>query len=386
MTWEYISEQYKRNNILANILKFAAAEVMLVSKEQLPTTLAKALKVQEDVSKNLTVMKNALQGANQSDSHAEVQVSQLGQEVYSSHLLLLLVQNLSKIDFEGRKDAVHIFNSILHRQIGTRLPTVEYLYLKPQILFLLLSGYETPDVALNCGAMLRECIKHEDLAKLVLCSDEYYNLFKYVESVSFDIATDSFSTLKDLLTRHKRLVAEFLDLNYERVITHYQTLVTSENYVTRRQSLKLLSDLLLDRANYNFMSRYISSSDNLKLIMNMLKDKSRNIRIEAFHVFKVFVANPHKPKPILDILVRNREKLADFLSRFQLANENDAGVEQFNEEKNYVIRQIRELKQPTAATASPAGVVSLSGVNSVAQGGGGPPLPPPNLSSKESSE
>lgn len=101
---------------------------------------------------------------------------------------------------------------------------------------------------------------------------------------------------------------------------------------------------------------------------------------------QVFVANPHKPKPILDILVRNREKLADFLSRFQLANENDAGVEQFNEEKNYVIRQIRELKQPTAATASPAGVVSLSGVNSVAQGGGGPPLPPPNLSSKESSE
>lgn len=95
-------------------------------------------------------------------------MSQLGQEVYSSHLLLLLVQNLSKIDFEGRKDAVHIFNSILHRQIGTRLPTVEYLYLKPQILFLLLSGYETPDVALNCGAMLRECIKHEDLAKVCI--------------------------------------------------------------------------------------------------------------------------------------------------------------------------------------------------------------------------
>ncbi|OQR66420.1 calcium-binding protein 39-like [Tropilaelaps mercedesae] len=355
-------------------------------KEQLPTTLAKALKVQEDVSKNLTVMKNALQGGNQGDSHAEMQVSQLGQEVYSSHLLLLLVQNLSKIDFEGRKDAVHIFNNVVHRQIGTRLPTVEYLYLKPQILFLLLSGYETPDVALNCGTMLRECLRHEDLAKLVLCSDEFYNLFKYVESVSFDVATDAFATLRDLLTRHKRLVAEFLELNYERVITHYQTLLTSENYATRRQSLKLLSEILLDRANYNFMSRYISSSENLKLIMNMLKDKSRNIRIEAFHVFKVFVANPHKPKSILDILIRNREKLADFLSRFQLANENDAGVEQFNEEKSYVIHQIRELKQPTTVNATPAGIVALPGINSVNQGGGGPPLPPPNLPPKEASE
>lgn len=89
---------------------------------------------------------------------------------------------------------------------------------------------------------------------------------------------------------------------------------------------------------------------------------------------QVFVANPHKPKPIMDILVRNREKLADFLSRFQLANENDSGVEQFNEEKNFVIRQIRELKQPVTCPV-PTGVVALSGVTST----GGPPLPPPNL-------
>lgn len=71
-------------------------------------------------------------------------------------------------------------------------------------------------------------------------------------------------------------------------------------------------------------------------------------------LLQVFVANPHKPKPILDILVRNRDKLADFLSRFQLANENDAGVEQFTDEKNYVIRQIRELKQPTSQTSQTA--------------------------------
>ena len=71
------------------------------------------------------------------------------------------------------------------------------------------------------------------------------------------------------------------------VFTHYQTLLTSENYVTRRQSLKLLGELLLDRSNYNVMSRYISNAENLKLMMNLLKDKSRNIRIETFHVFKV---------------------------------------------------------------------------------------------------
>lgn len=37
------------------------------------------------------------------------------------------------------------------------------------------------------------------------------------------------------------------------------------------------------------MTRYISNPDNLKLMMNMLKEKSRNIQFEAFHVFKVYL-------------------------------------------------------------------------------------------------
>lgn len=37
------------------------------------------------------------------------------------------------------------------------------------------------------------------------------------------------------------------------------------------------------------MTRYISNPDNLKLMMNMLKEKSRNIQFEAFHVFKVAI-------------------------------------------------------------------------------------------------
>ena len=46
------------------------------------------------------------------------------------------------------------------------------------------------------------------------------------------------------------LCAEFLEANYDQVFTHYQQLLSSENYVTRRQSLKLLGELLLDRHNF----------------------------------------------------------------------------------------------------------------------------------------
>lgn len=94
-------------------------------------------------------------------------------------------------------------------------------------------------------------------------------------------------SFKELLTRHKMLCAEFLEANYDKVFSHYQRLLNSENYVTRRQSLKLLGELLLDRHNFSIMTRYITNPDNLKLMMNMLKEKSRNIQFEAFHVFKV---------------------------------------------------------------------------------------------------
>jgi calcium binding protein 39 len=66
----------------------------------------------------------------------------------------------------------------------------------------------------------------------------------------------------------------------------------STNYVTKRQSLKLLGEILLDRANFNVMTRYIANEANLKMMMNLLRDKSKNIQFEAFHVFKASLAHP----------------------------------------------------------------------------------------------
>ncbi len=282
-------------------------------------------------------MKTLLFGSD-SEQQSDIVLAQLSQEMYNTGLLLLLLRNLGRIDFEGKKDAVQIFNNIVRRQIGTRTPTVEYICTKPEILFTLCRGYEQQDVALNCGTMLRECVRFEALTKIVLNSDNFYDFFKYVEVSTFDIASDAFATFKvrykaisrdfaasyqlcfffvqELLTKHKMLAADFLENNFDKVFEHYGKLLHSDNYVTRRQSLKLLGELLLDRHNFSVMTRYISNPDNLKLMMNMLKEKSRNIQFEAFHVFKVFVANPNKPKPILDILLRNQDKLVDFLTKF----------------------------------------------------------------------
>lgn len=81
----------------------------------------KAEKALEDVSKNLVLMKNMLYGSGENEPQTDIAVAQLAQELYNSNLLLLLINNLSKIEFEGKKDVAQIFNNILRRQIGKKL-------------------------------------------------------------------------------------------------------------------------------------------------------------------------------------------------------------------------------------------------------------------------
>ena len=74
-------------------------------------------------------------GGNGGGNQSDIIVAQLSQEVYNSGLLLLLLRNLHMVDFEGKKDAVQVFNNLLRRQIGTRTPTVEYICTKVRYFF-----------------------------------------------------------------------------------------------------------------------------------------------------------------------------------------------------------------------------------------------------------
>eukprot|EP00053_Salpingoeca_punica_P007612 m.69311 g.69311 ORF g.69311 m.69311 type:complete len:327 (-) comp14241_c0_seq1:1080-2060(-) len=317
-------------------------ELVKKTKESLEK-IQEGKKIQEDLTKHLQTLKQVLCGpVGEGDSQAEAQ-AQVSQEMYSTDLLQSLVANLAKVDFESKKDIVQIFAGTLRRQTAGRHPTVEYLGQgkNSQLLIDLVHGYGNPEIALHVGQMLRECIKHDTLAKIIVNDPAFYEFFNHVQVSTFDVASDAFTTFKELLTKHKIICAEFLEKNYDKVFGTYVQLLNSENYVTRRQSLKLLGELLLDRANFSIMTKYISNPENLKLMMNMLRDKSRNIQFEAFHVFKVFVANPNKAKPILEILLKNKEKLKEFLEAFHTDRSED---EQFNDEKKYLIKQINDLK------------------------------------------
>jgi len=141
----------------------------------------------EEVSRNLQAIKGILYGdggvlifhcscptqLNTSLEPLPELIAQLAQETYSTDLLLLLVQNIARFDFEARKDVVQIFNYLLRRQIGARLPTVEYICARHEdVIFAALEGYSNEEVALNTGMVLREMLRHEQLAKILLYSEQ----------------------------------------------------------------------------------------------------------------------------------------------------------------------------------------------------------------------
>lgn len=57
-------------------------------------------------------------------------------------------------------------------------------------------SYKNQELALNCGVMLRECFRHEELAKMIMHSNDFYQFFEFVEVSTFDISSDAFSTFK----------------------------------------------------------------------------------------------------------------------------------------------------------------------------------------------
>ncbi|KAF2671124.1 Mo25-like protein [Microthyrium microscopicum] len=334
----------------------------LSSVEQLPSAQDEAL------SQKLAQMKLILQGTQETEVSPE-QVFQLINLLLSEDLLYLLATNIHKIPFEARKDTQAIFsNAFRYKSSGQAEPTALHYVLthRPQIITALCHGYDRRESAMPCGGVLREALKYDAIAALILYDEPtpdgqprnlaevdttapasgkgvFWLFFDWIVKSSFEVCADAFSTFREILTKHKALVATYLETNFTEFFTLYnRALIQSDNYVTKRQSIKLLGELLLDRANYSVMTAYVDSAEHLKLCMKLLLDDRRMINYEGFHVFKVFVANPNKSYAVQRMLVNNRERLLRFLPGFLNDRTDD---DQFMDERSFLIRQIELLPQ-----------------------------------------
>lgn len=313
--------------------------LMVLEKQHNGESQKKFEKAHDDVSKYIFTISSLL-FSSESDQQSDIILAQMSQEMYNSAVISLLIKNLQNVEFEARKESVEIFSHVLRRQIGTRTPTVEYICTTDEILVSLCRGFENLTINHNTSAMLRECLRYESLAKIVLFSEVFQDFFKYVECSHFDVAADAFTTFKDLLTRHKTIAANYLETHYESFFFSYNQLLISQNFVTQLNSLKLLAELLTDRNNSSVMKKYINDSENLKTTMTLLLHQAPVIKYEAFSIFKIFILNPKKPEDINVILLKNKELLRKLFVNF-LPELDDLNL--FQAEKSSIVKEINDL-------------------------------------------
>ncbi|KAG5561194.1 hypothetical protein RHGRI_004274 [Rhododendron griersonianum] len=325
-----------------------------------------------ELGKLLRELKSILYGNSETEPVSEA-CAQLTQEFFRENTLRLLIVCLPKLNLEARKDATQVVANLQRQQVHSRLIACDYLEKNLDLMDILVLGYENTDMALHYGAMLRECIRHQSVASKVspsVSEKVLINLPKvtrplYVLAGMYSFTKTEKETIPALplgnsglglngewMIRQLELIREPLPLlvplslpfspsNLQLDVFRFQFTLAADgglcwktagfgltatggfgDWIWRKDlgfpsSSRLLGDMLLDRSNSGVMTRYVSSRDNLRILMNLLRESSKSIQIEAFHVFKLFAANQHKPPDIVSILLANRSKLLRLFADFK---------------------------------------------------------------------
>ena len=192
--------------------------------------------------------------------------------------LYVLASSIHLLSFESRKDSQAIFSYVLRfRPPGsTAEDSTALSYVinnRPEVVVELCRGYNYKESAMPCGAVLREVLKHESIVKIILYDqsledqldakiggvayvDEpqsgngvFWKFFEWIDGGAFEVSADAFTTFrvgilashrlftwlmhyeKDILTKHKPQVSQYLMTNFDLFFKRYNSiLIESSSY------------------------------------------------------------------------------------------------------------------------------------------------------------
>jgi calcium binding protein 39 len=149
-------------------------------------------------------------------------VFQLLSSILSEDLLYVLAINIHKLPFESRKDAQVIFSTAFrYKPAGQSDPQVLHhiVQFRPDIIIALCRGYDRRESAMPCGGVLREALKYDAIAALLLYDegDEegkpldlanvnpdvpstgngiFWRFFDWIDKGAFELSADAFNTFR----------------------------------------------------------------------------------------------------------------------------------------------------------------------------------------------
>lgn len=226
-------------------------------------------------------------------------------------------------------------------------PMVEYLIKHTQAVDALIKAYgkNSGRADVTIGVMIRDAMRFTKIVEYICKNCLVFSFFPVLSSANFDVSSDAFQTLKEVLTNHKDVSAPWLSKNFDRFFSEYMNLLkdgVNADYVIVRQSLAILSGVLLDRQFMDTMIQFVNRDAYLKPILVLLGNQSKVVQFEAFHIFKIFAANPNKPLKVSKILNQNHERIIKLLNQIEQDRLDD---NEFRQDKNAVVAKLEALEK-----------------------------------------
>lgn len=144
----------------------------------------------------------------------------------SEDLLYILASNLYRLPFESRKDAQAIFSYALRFRPSNASPKSDPIALsyvinnRPEVLVALCNGYDHKESVMAAGTVLREVIKNDAAAAIILYDDSgeggtgvkglsmiqpeipqsgrgvFWKFFEWIDKGTFELGADAFTTFR----------------------------------------------------------------------------------------------------------------------------------------------------------------------------------------------
>lgn len=172
----------------------------------------------------MRILQGQTKNANDYRTETEVNpelVFQLLSAILSDDLLYVLATNIHKLPFESRKDAQVIFSSAFrYKPAGQTDPQVLHhiVQFRPDIIIALCRGYDRRESAMPCGGVLREALKYDAIAALLLYDEGeegkpldlanvnpdiqatgngiFWRFFDWIDKGAFELSADAFNTFR----------------------------------------------------------------------------------------------------------------------------------------------------------------------------------------------
>ncbi|KAH8738611.1 hypothetical protein FG386_000606 [Cryptosporidium ryanae] len=174
-------------------------------------------------------------------------------------------------------------------------------------------------------------IKSYEIIKNILYENELLTeLIRLSGNHCFDISSDSITTLRCYLFISPEITNDYILKNNRSFFNNiFKYLIQSNEYVPQRYGLRLLNQLLSIKELSKTMTLFSGNCEYLKIFMNLISSNLETISFEAFHIFKLFIANPKKSNDIVNILKSSKNNIIQLLLQFQ----NNRIDGQFNSDK-----------------------------------------------------